>query len=573
MDNNKFTIKMLREIMHEWNWILKYVIRYKFNILIYIILSLVGTGMSLGSSVAVKYLIDTVINRNDSQIFKYAVLVIGLSVLNFLLVAVSSWITANVGTKTNNEMRSEIYDKMISAHWEDIKKYHSGDLLNRIEGDVSSVSSGVINFIPTLFTNFLQFFGSLAIVLYYDKTMAVLALMSAPLLFLSSRFLVGRIRNFNRESREINGRVLSYSSESMQNIQFLKAFDLTEKYIYNFREMLNEYRKVKLKYEKFSIFITLILSVIGLVVSYSCYGWGVYRLWKGAITYGTMTLFLQITGRLTSSFGSLASMVPSVISIATSAGRIMEITEYKQEGDADSSRAVRVLTRSKAVGVSLIADNVSFTYKDGDTTVLTNITFEVHPGETIGFIGQSGEGKSTLLKLLLGLMEPDSGELYLKYKHFNPLRISDSTRRFYSYVPQEIGIFTGSVADNLILGKYDATEEEMIQALKQADAWEFVSQLPDGLYTQISEQATNISHGQAQRISIARALLRDSRILLLDEATSALDSETEARVLSNIMVTDPSKICIITTHRESMLNYCDKVYKIESDGTLSVVKQ
>lgn len=572
MEEKKFTKKMLREILHEWNWIFKYIIRYKFTILLYILLSLVAMGMSLGSSVAVKYLIDVVISHSNTEIVKYAALVIGLSLLNFLISAGSSWITANVGTKTNNEMRSEIYDKMISAHWEDIKKYHSGDLLNRIEGDVSTVSSGIINFIPSLFTNFLQFFGSLAIVLYYDKTMAILSLMSAPLLFLSSRYLMGRIRTFNRESREINGRVLSYSAESMQNIQFLKAFDLTDKYITNFRELLNEYRNVKLRFEKFSIITTLALSVIGLIVSYSCYGWGVYRLWMGAITYGTMTLFLQITGKLTSSFGALASMVPSVISIATSAGRIMEITEYKQENDTESERAQRILKVTKKKGVSLVADNISFTYKDGDNTVLSQISFEAHPGETIGFIGQSGEGKSTLLKLLLGLMEPDSGKLYLQYKNHS-LGISDSTRRFYSYVPQELGIFSGTVTENLRMGNYEATEEEMIAALKQADAWDFVSQLPDGIYTPISEQANNISHGQAQRISIARALLRDSRILLLDEATSALDGETEAKVLSNIMVTDPNKICIITTHRESMLQYCDKIYKIEPNGTLSVIKE
>lgn len=572
MKKLKHYFELFGDMLKEWKWILKYSAKYKFVIFLYIIISIVGMAMSLGSTVATKYLIDAVVSKYDDTIFRYAALVIGLSLFNMIFRSAASWITAKVGTKTNNEMRSEIYDNMISAHWEEIKKYHSGDLLNRIEGDVSSVSSGVIGFIPTLFTNMLQFLGSLGIVLYYDKTMAVLSLMSAPVLFFSSRYLITKMRSFNKQSRELNGEVLSFTTESMQNVQFLKAFDLIGNYIENFKNLLERYREVRLKYEKFSILVGILLSFIGMAVSYGCYGWGVYRLWKGAISYGTMTLFLQISGRLTGSFNAIASMVPSAVSIATSAGRIMEITEYSAEEDKDAEKAKKMVADSENIGISVYADNIDFIYNDGEEKVISGASFEVHPGETIAFIGPSGEGKSTLLKLLLGLMSPTQGRLYIEDKDGKTLDVSDSTRRFCSYVPQEMGLFTGTVEYNLRLGNPEATEEEMIEALKAADAWSFVSELPDGLNTKISEQAANISRGQAQRIAIARAMLRKSRILLMDEATSALDIETEERVLANIMQTDPAKVCIITTHRESMLQYCTAIYKITADGNLIKTK-
>lgn len=555
---------LIKKMSAEWQWILKYAKRYKVNIAIYIVIGLLGTAMSLGSSVSSKYLIDSVVSHDNSVIIKYGVLVVGLALLRFGFNAVTNWITAVVNSKASNEIRGEIYSNVLTAHWEEINRFHSGDLLNRLEGDVTAVSSGVITFIPSLIIRMAQFLGALAIVLYYDKTMALIALMSAPFLFFSSRYLIKTMRKFNKESRELNGKVLSFSEESMQNIQIIKAFDLTGQYIKNFDKVLLSYRSVKLKYEKFAIMLNLILSVIGLIVTYACYGWGVYRLWQGLITYGTMTLFLQLSGQLQGNFNAIGSMVPSAVSIATSAGRVMEITAYNTESDNDREKAMDILKKSESTGVSVIAKDITFTYADGDDDVFNTMSFEVHPGETIALVGPSGEGKSTILKLLLGLIEPTGGKMYIYCNENESIDISDSTRRFCSYVPQETGMFTGTIADNLRLGNENATAEEMENALKAADAFDFVSALPDGIDTIITEQAANISRGQAQRIAIARALLRKSRILLMDEATSALDTETEKRVLQNIMVSDPTRVCIITTHRESMLKYCDRIYTVTS---------
>jgi ABC-type multidrug transport system fused ATPase/permease subunit len=268
----------------------------------------------------------------------------------------------------------------------------------------------------------------------------------------------------------MNGKVLSFSEESIQNLQTIKAFGLTTEYAKKFKVILNNYRNMRLTHDRFSILTTLCLSAIGLVVSYSCYGWGVYRLWDGAITFGTMTLFLQLSGSLTSSFSALVSMVPSVISIATAAGRIKEITELPQEDFEEFNKANSMLPCAIENGVSVVAENVTYSYADSDRVVLNNISFCANPCETIAFVGPSGEGKTTLLRLLLGVVSVQSGTLTVSaHGSKDEIPISAATRKLFSYVPQDNILFAGTVAENLRLVKKDATDEELNEALRICD--------------------------------------------------------------------------------------------------------
>jgi ABC-type bacteriocin/lantibiotic exporter with double-glycine peptidase domain len=460
---------LLKNMLAEWKWLLRYIKKYWLILFLYLAIGLLATVFSLFGSVVSKFLIDSVITGNKDQLIQFATVVIAFVLFQHLFQAVSSWLIAVVSSKANNEIRSEIYSHIMIARWKDIRGFHSGDLLNRLESDVSSVSGGAIGFLPSLIVKLVQFFGALAIVLYYDKMMALLALMSAPFLFLSSKILIKTIRKYNRKSRELNGEVLSYTEESVRNVQIIKAFDLTKDYIANFEKILVNYRSVKLSYDKFSILMGLCLSLIGVAVSYSCYGLGVYRLWQGTITYGTMTLFLQLSGTLTASFGALASMVPTAVSIATAAGRVMEVTGFEEEVDADKENALALKVKAVDKGVHLHVNRVSFQYDDADNCILRNIDFTVNPGETIGLIGPSGEGKTTLLKLFLGLMKPTEGEIYLSVDENDKLIISDSTRRFCSYVPQTIDMFSGTIAQNLRIVKPDATDDELLHVLKTVD--------------------------------------------------------------------------------------------------------
>lgn len=559
---------LFKNIGAEWKWLLKVMSRYRLEIVVYTLMGVVGIAMGFGASISSKYLIDAVVGQNNETIVPAAAMVVGLGVLQIVISAVSSVISSRVGTRVSNEIRSEIYSGMATACWEGINKYHSGDLVNRLEGDVSSVSNSVISFLPGLFTKLMQFFGCLAIVLYYDATLAILALMSAPVLFFSSRFMTKMMRKYNLETRQMNGKVLSFSEESIQNLQTIKAFGLTTEYTEKFKVLLNNYRNMRLAHDKFTILTTLCLSAIGLAVSFSCYGWGVYRLWDGAITFGTMTLFLQLSGSLTTSFSSIVSMVPSVISVATAAGRIKEITELPRENLEDFGKATAMLPSAKEKGVSVVAKNVTYSYADSDRNVLNDISFFAHPGETIAFVGPSGEGKTTVLRLLLGLVDKSQGSLKLNMSDGKDIDISPSTRRFCSYVPQENAIFSGTIAENLRVVNPNATDEDLRSALKIADALDFVEALPLGLESLVGERGVNFSEGQVQRLSIARAILCDAPVLIMDEATSALDSDTEERVLKGLMASDGKRTCIITTHRPSMLRYCNRVYELQEDGSV-----
>lgn len=559
--------KILTDVIREWKWLMGYMRKYWWSIIIYLVIGVVAILMGLGSSVASKVMIDVVVGHKKEMILKTAVFVVGLAVFQLVFNAISSAITVRVGTKVHQEIRLDFFEKVLLTSWEDISSYRSGDIINRLEGDITRISSGVVNFLPAIITRIVQFVGAAIIVFYYDRTMAIIAIAGAPVVMLTSNYMLNRIRKYNQKFREANGEILSECDDVVQNLQMIKAFGVTKDFSKKFKILLDQYRDVKLEQEKFSILTTLAMGLIGLIVSYACYGWGVWRLWDGAISFGTMTLFLQLSGVLTNSFNSIVALGPSVVSVATSAGRIMELAELTAEEDNDSEETELLLSKSTEGKLNLTAKNVGFSYKNSENVVIKDASFHIKSGETVAIIGPSGEGKTTMLRLILGLVRPTEGNVSFSAEECKEINASISTRKLCSYVLQVNSIICGTVAENLRIVKPNATDEELIDVLKKAEAWRFVSKLPGCLNAQIGERNYNLSEGQAQRISIARALLRNAPVLLMDEATSSLDVDTENKVLENIMESDPNRICIITTHRPSMLKYCSRIFRLGEDGS------
>lgn len=560
---------MLQEMWEENKWMYQYAKRYKAAILFYIILGVLGTAMSLGGSVASKYLIDAVTGVDKRNIGYIVFLIIAMAILGVIIKAVSSRITAKISVKVNNEIQREVYDKIMTTDWLSMTKFHSGDLLNRLNSDVGTVSNSVLGWVPSLITKLAQFLGALAIILYYDPTMAALALLSAPVMLIFSKMLMTKMRFYNKRSREVSSEVMAFNEESFQNIQSIKSFDLIGLFNKRLINMQDKYKDVYMDYNKFSIYTSSFMSVVGMMVSYSCFGWGVYRLWSGAITYGTMTLFLQLSGSLTSTFSALVGLVPSAISATTSAGRLMAFFDLPHEEKIDDEKVQAVERGSLDKGLSVKLEDVMYNY-DENKVVFEDACVEANPGEIVALVGPSGEGKTTMVRLLLGLIKKKKGKAVVRDAFDVECNISANTRRFFAYVPQGNTIFSGTINDNMRMVKENATEEEIVQALKAACAWDFVKQLPDGLESKVGERGGGFSEGQAQRLSIARALLRRSPILLLDEATSALDVYTEREVLRNIMDMGYARTCIVTTHRPSVLGMCDRVYKIDKGSVAEI---
>ncbi|MBP3666187.1 MAG: ABC transporter ATP-binding protein [Clostridia bacterium] len=561
---------ILREHLKEWIWLGGYMKRYWLTIAFYIFIGIVGVAMGLVMSLAQRDLIDAVTATNKilGDIIAAASVAIALAVSQIFIRAASTWISAHISIRVINEIREDIFNRVIVSRWDALCSYHSGDLINRLEGDVNSVASGVITFLPNLITGLSQFIGAFIIIMVNDPLMAMFALLSAPILVISARPMMKIMRKHNEKMRDVNGRILSFNEEVFQNIQLVKAFSLGADYCKNLRTLLQEYRKIRLDYTKISVVVSIVMGLLGLIAGYSCYAWGVYRLYLGRITFGQMSLFLQLSGTLSSAFSALVRLVPAAVSTATCAGRVMEVTGLPCETDEDAPIAAELRQVAAEQGVRVRFTDVSFTYKDAQEPVLKKVSFTVEPGQVAAFVGPSGGGKTTVLRLMLGLLSPQEGSIdVIAADGSLSASVSESTRRLCSYVPQGNSIFSGTVESNLRSVAPDATEEDIINALKVADAWEFVSELPDTYHTKLSERGLNFSEGQLQRLSIARAVLRNAPILIMDEATSALDVDTEARVLKNLMTENPHRICLITTHRASMLEYSDLVFRVEGDGS------
>lgn len=547
----------------QTKWIYQYAKRYWKAMILYTLLGLLGTVFSLISSLISKDLVDIITGHETGKLLHTFAMMIGFSIGNILISQASSYASTFISLKVDAEIKNEIFAKMLVTDWESLTAYHTGDLVTRWSSDASNISNGILNWIPNLIIYTVRFISSLAIVIYYDPTFAIFALLGIPFSALLSRPLLRRMKNNNERSAAMNAKLYGFNQEAFSNIQTIKAFDMIRFYIQRLKNLQNDYIGMRLDFQKMSMLTSILMSIIGFAVSYSCYGWGIYRVWSGVISYGTMTMFLSLSGTLTGAVNSLVGLVPTAISLTISAGRLMDIVEMPQEDYSQDGAVSRFGKKYRETGIGLRMEHLEYTYESG-TQVFNDASVEAYPHEIVALVGPSGEGKTTMLRLILSLLRPQAGKVWVctGEDHEQRLIMSPSTRKLFSYVPQGNTMFSGTIAENLRNVKPDATDEEIIEALKLACAWEFVEKLPEGIESQIKERGGGFSEGQAQRLSIARALLRKSPILLLDEATSALDVATERKVLRNIMEDTYPRTCIVTTHRPTVLNICSRVYAI-----------
>ena len=555
----------LKKIWAQTLWIYQYGRRYWKAMILYTLLGLMGTGVSLISSLISKDLVDIITGHQTGQLLGTFAAMIGFSIANILVSQASGYASTFISLKVDTEIKNEIFAKMLVTDWESLTDYHTGDLVTRWSSDASNISSGILNWIPNLIIYSFRFISALAIVLYYDPTFALFALLGMPFSALLSRPLLRRMTKNNERSAAMNAKLYGFNQEAFSNIQTIKAFDLIHFYTSKLKSLQDDYIHMRLDFQKMSMLTSVLMSIISFIVSYSCYGWGIYRVWSNAISYGTMTMFLSLSGTLTGAVNSLVSLVPSAISLTISAGRLMDIVEMPQEDYSQDAAVCHFEKQYRSEGIGLNMQNLSYAYHNG-TSVFADASMEAYPHEIVALVGPSGEGKTTMLRLILSLLTPESGSFYVcaGAQHEHLMEMSPSTRKLFSYVPQGNTMFSGTIADNMRNVKPDATDEEIIEAMKLACAWDFVEKLPDGIYSEIKERGGGFSEGQAQRLSIARALLRKSPILLLDEATSALDVATERKVLRNIMQDTYPRTCIVTTHRPTVLNICTRVYAIRN---------
>ena len=516
------------------------------------VVGLLSVGVSLTQVWAVKHAIDVASGDEQGNIYMAVAFMGVLILIDFALNISGIWIRNLLGIKAQNRMQQRVLDRILRSEWRGKESRHSGDVLNRLEFDVTNVVNFLTETLPSALSVLAMFIGAFSYLASMEWRLAVLVAAMVPLFVLVSKIYIRQMRGLTRQVRDSDSKVQAFMQEITQNRMLVKTLESGGFMINRLENTQSELRRNVVRRTSFSVFSNFILNfgfTLGYLVAFL---WAAVRMSAGTLSFGGMTAFLQLVSKIQGPARSLTKLVPAFVSVFTAAERLMELEEDPLEEQGDP------IMLDAPCGVRI--DNVSYAYQDGETNVIDNLSFDFRPGCCTAILGETGAGKTTLVRMLLALLQPQSGSLHI-YNNVEERQLTPRLRANFVYVPQGNTLLSGTIRENLCLGKHNATDEEMREALVKSCA-EFVFDLPDGLDTACAEKGGGLSEGQAQRICIARALLRNRSVMLFDEATSALDPDTERRLLKNILASH-DKTIIFITHRLAVVDYCDDVLRVE----------
>ena len=438
------------EFFSDWKWIFSFSRQYKWAIVLYTLMGILSSTLGLVSAVASKYMIDIITTRQVSRLWQLALIMIASTVVSLLF----SSLVSRYSTKLSVYVNNDILDKIMDADWLALSQYENGDLLNRFNNDVNTIAGNAVSWLPNIIIALYTFIATFVVILHYDVVMAFIALLSAPFLLFASRFLMRKNREYRQKVLKINSRLMSYEAETFYNMDTIKSFGVMEHYSDGLRERQGEYRENTLAYNLFSIKTNIATSLVSTFVAMVAFGYCLFLLWSDKIAFGTMTLFLQQRTQLSNQFTALVNIIPNMLNSSVSAHRIRELVELPREQHmaAESEQMAQAAEQGFAVHMQ----QVDFGYVEHHA-VLTDSDFLASPGEIIALVGPSGEGKTTMLRMILGLIHPDQGRVELVDRDGNRVTINADTRRYFSYVPQGNTLMSGTIAENLRMVKDDAT--------------------------------------------------------------------------------------------------------------------
>ena len=515
-------------------------------------IGLLSVVVSLAQVWAVQHAIDVASGHAEGSIY-WSVGVMALLVLcGFALRICSIWVRNILGIKAQNRMQQRMLDRILRSEWTGKESHHSGDVLNRLEQDVGTVVSFLTETIPNTISVVAMFVGAFLYLFSMDKVLAFVIVGIIPVFVLLSKLYIGQMRRLTRQVRDSDSKVQSVLQETIQHRMLIKTLESDSIMVDRLESTQSELRHRVVKRTAFNVVSNFILNA-GFSVGYLiAFLWAALRMADQTLTFGGMTAFLQLVNRIQGPARDLTRLAPVFVGVFTAAERLMELEENPLEEQGDP------IPLTAPCGVRL--EHITYAYDDGDSNVIELLDFDFYPGSCTAVLGETGAGKTTLIRLILALLHPNDGKVIL-YNQQEQKELSPLMRCNFVYVPQGNTLMSGTIRDNLRLGKLNATEEEIKAALEMSCA-SFVMELPDGLDTVCTEAGGGLSEGQAQRISIARALLRNRPIMLFDEATSALDPETERQLLHNIL-SHHDKTVIFITHRPAVVDYCDQTLHLQ----------
>ncbi len=514
-------------------------------------------------TLVVRDVINRAIEGDTAGVWRAAVVMVAVVALQLLLSITCRMLEEHISSRLEIAMRGRVFRALLKKDYSAVSSFHSGEVINRLFGDVSIVCSTTATLVPGVIGLLTRLVGALAAILLVDRRFAILILCGGLLMFVFARVFRKFMKRTHTDVQEAGGRLRSFVQEAMENLLVIKSFKMEEQITDGESGRAKAQHKAKMRRAAFSSGAGTGFSALVMCGYMYAVVWGAVRILSGTpgFGYGDFTAIMQLIGQIQTPFAGLSGSLSKYYSAIASAERIMELADLPCEDDATCTDVPEIYKELDLIRLQ----RVSFNY--GKTKVFTDADAEIHKGKLTLISGASGIGKSTLIKLLMGVIRPASGEICASLSDGREIRLGSSTRGLFAYVPQGNFLMSGTIRENLLLAKPDATEEDIDKALRVSSADTFVNELRDGVMTEIGERGRGLSEGQVQRLAIARAILSGAPVLLLDEATSALDEETERAVLENIMKL-PGRTCIAISHRNAAREICDCELQVVNEKIL-----
>lgn len=546
-------MKFIKNKDKELEWTLKRLKKFAPSIALITILNSLVAVSAVGLALVSKTVIDTATGHSDKNFTVCVVALFAILMLELASYGLSSIINTRTTGKITISLRNYLFSVLVRKKYSDVSSYHTGDFLNRFTSDVQQIVGAAVSLIPSIASMLTKLVSAILAMVYLNPIIAVIVVALGFIVPFLGRFISKKYKYMHKICQQTEGQATSFLQESFANIVVIKTFISELPVLKKLNEYMAKNYKAKVKRTYISTAMSLSLMTFFNVGYYLVLVWGAGAISKEIITYGTLTAFLQLVSQVRAPLQNISGILPQYYSAMASAERLMVIENMESEIEPAESTELESLKQNfQKVSVK----NLAFSYDD--EIILKNCSFEFYRNKITALTGESGSGKSTLFKILLGLYEPLGGSVCFD----DDIPINSSTRGMFAYVPQGNMILSGTIRENITLCNPNVSEEEVIKAAKTAAIYDFITTLPDGFDTVLSERGAGLSEGQVQRISIARALLFDAPILLFDEATSALDEQTETTLLNNIKAL-PNKTVLFITHRNTSISVCDSIIHVE----------
>lgn len=568
--NNKDKLRIFTEIIKTLAWALSVLKKYRLRLLFYIAMLVFQSIYKIYMTSKIGNMVDLALADNIERLFRTGAF---FALLYFINIGITIFSTRFASRNYNgmyNDLELKVYRKLMDASWEDLTDFHSGDIITRLSADIKTVAGNTSGLVPTVIAKLSLIFGAGFFIVYLDFSMIVLALVIAPVVIIASRLFMGKIYKSEAEIREIESKINTYNVETFHNIHAVKAFGLGDYFYKKMEEIEVRRKKIDLRTNRYIMSSYATSYFAGIIGASILIGWMFYRVHTGNITFGSLSVIAFLAMQTGLAAEAILDLVPVIMAYMASADRVKVLLSIPdEENSMEDPNNIQLLKKSES-GISVHVEDMYFKYKNG-YSVFEGASFRANPGELVAIVGASGEGKTTMLRILLGIVSGYKGRAYISNGEYEA-DLGFDTRSFISYVPQGNTMMAGTILDNLKLVNEEATDEQLNMALETVFMADYVNSLPNGVLFEIGQDGKGLSEGQNQRLAIARALLKDSRILLLDEATSALDINTERKLFNSIKSKYSDKTIIITTHRPTILSTCDRIYKI-SEKTIDILNQ